>query len=383
MHLRIPMTPKVSFFRVGNGDMTLITLASGRTILIDCNIRSAADDPKDATADVAAQLRDRLRRDGADRPYVDAMILSHPDADHCRGVDTHFQLAPLSDYDAEGDKIVIREMWSSPIVFRRACRSHVLCPDAKAWNKEAKRRVAVFKAKGACDVSERVRIIGEDEDGKTDDLAAILVRIDEVVWTIDGSSEADFEARLLAPLPKSENDEEEEALSKNDSSIVFQFSLGDAGLDPILFLSGGDAEVGIWERLWARKSTTPEHLSYDLLQTPHHCSWHSLSWDSWSRCGEQVKVSEGARNALGQALSGAVIVASSKPIKDDDSDPPCIRAKREYRAILTPVKGEFVCVGDGGPEPLEYEITYGGLSLVKAAVRRGPTLIGVTPQGHG
>ena len=35
-------------------------------------------------------------------------------------------------------------------------------PDAKAWNKEAKRRVAVFRSKGSCDVSERVQIIGEE-----------------------------------------------------------------------------------------------------------------------------------------------------------------------------------------------------------------------------
>ncbi|MBU2031160.1 MAG: MBL fold metallo-hydrolase [Alphaproteobacteria bacterium] len=377
------MTPKVSFFRVGNGDMTLITLASGRTILIDCNIRAAADDAGDATPDVCSQLKDRLRRDGAGRPYVDAMILSHPDADHCRGVETHFHLAPLADYVADGGKIVIREMWSSPMVFRRACRSHVLCPDAKAWNKEAKRRVAVFRSKGSCDVSERVQIIGEDEDGKTDDLAAILVRIDEVVWAIDGSSEPNFEARLLAPLPKSDSEDEEEALSKNDSSIIFQFKIADAGVDPVLFLSGGDAEVGIWERLWARKSSTPDHLAYDLLQAPHHCSWHSLSWESWSQKGEDAKVSPDARDALGQARSGAVIVASSKPIKDDDSDPPCIRAKREYRDILAGVKGDFVCVGDGGPEPLEYQIGYGGLSLIKAATPRGPTLIGVTPQGHG
>lgn len=379
------MTAKVSFFRVGNGDMTLITLQSGRTILIDCNIRAAADDPNDETADVASQLRARLRTDDADRLYVDAMILSHPDADHCRGLEKHFHLGPIADYDADGDKIVIREMWSSPMVFRRACRSHTLCSDAKAWNREAKRRVKVFKDEGACKANERVRIMGEDEDGKTDDLAAILVKIDEVTWEIDGSSEDLFEARLLAPLPKSEDDEEEEALSKNDSSIIIQFSLAsEQGNDPVLFLSGGDAEVGIWERLWDRKSSTPEHLAYDLLQTPHHCSWHSLSWDSWSDCGEEAEVSDDARNALGQAQSGAKIVASCKPIQDDDCDPPCVRAKREYEDILDGVNGEFVCVGDDGPDPLEYEIGRGGLTILKAAAtRRGPTLIGVTPQGHG
>jgi hypothetical protein len=42
-------------------------------------------------------------------------------------------------------------------------------------------------------------------------------------------------------------------------------------------------------------------LAYDVLLAPHHCSWHSLSWDSWSDYGEDAEVSSDARNALGQA----------------------------------------------------------------------------------
>ena len=45
------MTARIIFFPVGNGDMTLIGLAdpAETKILIDCNIRSAADDPQDPT----------------------------------------------------------------------------------------------------------------------------------------------------------------------------------------------------------------------------------------------------------------------------------------------------------------------------------------------
>ena len=43
------MTAVITFFSVGNGDMTLIELESGKTILIDVNIRAAADDPDDST----------------------------------------------------------------------------------------------------------------------------------------------------------------------------------------------------------------------------------------------------------------------------------------------------------------------------------------------
>ena len=54
------MTSKISFFPVGNGDMTLIETESKRKILIDMNIRAAADDPDDETPDVAEMLRERL-----------------------------------------------------------------------------------------------------------------------------------------------------------------------------------------------------------------------------------------------------------------------------------------------------------------------------------
>jgi hypothetical protein len=67
------MAAKTEHFQVGCGDMTLITLDSGKTLQIDCNIRMAADDPKDKTADVASQLKDRVKTDADGRPYVDVV----------------------------------------------------------------------------------------------------------------------------------------------------------------------------------------------------------------------------------------------------------------------------------------------------------------------
>jgi hypothetical protein len=115
------MPATITFFPVGNGDMTLIELESGRTILIDVNIRAAADDPNDLTPDVAAKLRQKLKRDSQGRLYVDVFGLSHHDQDHCRGLRTHFHLGPPD--GLSGDKILIRELWSSPMLFRRASNS--------------------------------------------------------------------------------------------------------------------------------------------------------------------------------------------------------------------------------------------------------------------
>jgi hypothetical protein len=384
------MSAQLRFFPVGNGDMTLVTLESGRKILVDCNIRAAADDPDDDTPDVATELWDQLTRDDKGRLFVDAFLLSHPDEDHCRGLKRHFHLGKPADWSKSADKIFVREMWSSPMVFRRASKNHVLSEDALAWKAEARRRVAAYRASpGGITDGDRILILGEDEDGKTDDLQAILVRVDQEFMRVNGNYDATMKARLLAPHPKGDEDEEEER-SKNHSSVVINFSLTGGGVaGACRFLTGGDAEVLIWERMWARHSHHPDWLAYDVLQTPHHCSWHSLSYDSWSEKGEDAEVCEDARKALGQARDGAVIVASSVAIKDDDKDPPCIRAKREYQDIADGAGGSFKCVGEpeSDPKSLVFEIGANGFRAVakvlRPAVIVGSGAVGRQALAHG
>ncbi|HBO9749931.1 metallohydrolase [Pseudomonas aeruginosa] len=370
------MAAKITFFQVGNGDMTLIRLADTRvtTILTDINIRSAADDPDGDQPDVAAALRQRLMYDKDDRPFVDAFMLSHPDQDHCRGLCKHFWLGRPEDYPDDHLKrserrIIIRELWSSPLIFRRRSANHTLCEDARAFNSEARRRVAYWRANGHATSGNRIRIMGEDNDGKTDDLGAILVKSGDTFSQIDGVSSSYFSARLLAPAPHEDDQELEEQLSKNDSSIVMRMEISPSvfSTNKTCFLMGGDARVLIWERMWDRFENTPEVLEYDLLLAPHHCSWRSLSYDSWSEKGEDAKVCEAARNALSQARTGATIISSSNKILDDANDPPSIRAKREYDAIIDEVDGWFSCTGDLKDKAvLEFEVASDG-KLVRAA----------------
>jgi len=390
------MTASIRFFPVGNGDMTLVVLESGRKVLIDCNIRAAADDPDDDTPDVATELRGLLERDAEGRLYVDAFLLSHPDQDHCRGLKTHFHLGKLSDWSKSADKIVIREQWSSPMVFRRASKSHVLCEDALAWASEARRRVAAYRSSLTASDGDRILILGEDQDGKTDDLQSILVKVDQEFMRVNGNFDFTMKARLLAPHPVGDDDEEE-ARSKNHSSVIINFSLTGGGVaDACRFLTGGDAEVLIWDRMWERHASHAEWLAYDVLQSPHHCSWHSLSYDSWSEMGEDAEVCENARKALGQVRQGAVIVASSVAVKDDDNDPPCIRAKIEYEDMVDEVAGSFKCVGEpeNAPASLVLEIGANGFRILakvlrpaivigSGAVGRQALAHGEQPRSHG
>lgn len=383
-------TPEITFFPVGNGDMTLIKLSSGRTILIDINIRQPGEDVRDVLKD----LRDRLDEDKEGRPYVDVMVLSHPDQDHCRGLREHFYLGPLIDYPTTGvpSKIIIREMWSSPLVFRRASKYHTLSDDARAWNKEAKRRVALFRDEGELEDGDRILIMGEDADGKTDDIPEIVVKTDQIITTVAGKKQENFSALLLAPMA-ADDEQDADELSKNESSIIINYSIGTGAIaDAVKFLSGGDAEVYIWEKQWKRHKDDTSALEYDLLSTPHHCSWHTLSWHSWSKMKEDAEVSEDARHALSQTRAGAYIVASSCPILDDDNDPPCIRAKREYEAIARAASGKFVNTSvhptEKNPEPMVFEVMSGGVKA-KWKVAAAPaaasvaTAFGSQPLSHG
>lgn len=396
------MPTTITFFPVDNGDMTLLKFgdAAGTTLLIDVNIRQSADDPSAPEyRDVAKDLRNQLKKDSNGRPYVDAFLLSHPDQDHCRGIDRHFHLGALSDYpDDEKEnadkKIVIREIWSSPIVFRRASKNHTLCEDAKAFNKEARRRVEVNrKEQFVVAHGDRIKVLGADVGNKTNDLAPILHEVGSTFNTICGAPSWYFSAHLLGPFEPQDKEDQEELLAKNQSSVIINFKLAADILnsDGANFLTGGDAEAYIWSEQWARHSDEPSVFKFDLLQAPHHCSWHTLSDDSWSEKKRNAKVNTNARKALSQAMEGAIIVSSSKPILDDDNDPPCIRAKEEYEDILSAVGGTFYCTGEypseKAVEPLVFTIGSGGVTP-PAKKSGGTKLAGVAgtakaPMPHG
>lgn len=390
------MSAKVTFFPVGNGDMVLISLFDETNILIDVNIRSAADNPDDDTCDVASELRKRIKTDDKDRPYVDAFVLSHPDKDHCTGLMNHFHLGKPEDYvdeppEGEGKKIFVREIWSSPMVFRRASKNHTLTPDAKAFKTEAKRRVNLYKEKTGDGISDgdRILIIGEDENPeKTLGLEGILIKQGQTFRSINGKDSNAAWMRVLGPFPK-QDEEEEKSLVKNHSSIIIQYHIASdvdqTHSEACVFLSGGDAEVAIWKKLWAKHQHNTDNLKYDLLLAPHHCSWHVLSFDSQSQC-DDPKVDEDAKLALSQANEGAIIVSSSKAIKDDNSDPPSYAAKQEYLSIAT----NFKCTGEypneTSHEPMEFIIAADGPqapSKKKASVAAAAIATAREPHYHG
>jgi len=391
----------IHHFPVGNGDMSLIRFASGSkyiTVLVDTNIRQICEKDDDK-CHVLEELHALLDKDSEGRPYVDAFILSHPDEDHIRGFESSFHTGSEDTYkfskkDDEFDKIVIKEIWSSTLVFKRKSKNHSLCPDALVFNTEANRRIELYrKTKNIGVEGDRVRLIGKDDDAKTSDIPNIVYDIDDTIQYINEKFIPELNAYVLGPRPDSEF-EGEESPDKNLSSIIIRWGIASNGFSKTTnkILLGGDASVEAWEIIWSKYKSDLEKLEYDILLAPHHCSWHTLSHDSYKK-SSNPKISEDAKSALSQANDGAVIVSSSDTILNNKNDPPNHQAMLEYKSILKSGGGVFKCLNDHKPsknkfpEVLVYRLTYTGPQLEKKASNKekvGAGLGGVgSTIGHG
>ena len=266
-------------------------------------------------------------------------------------------LKPKGDEEA---KVIIRELWRHTEVLERGIRKTIpSAHDAKAFNKEMKRRVKLFQKNDTIqDEGDRAIIIGKDVEGKTDGLEEIVREIDTSFSKVNERDiSSKLEIFLLGPLEQQQDEPDEDFEKKNRQSIVMQLNIKEGSYSNLILMCG-DAECFVWETFWDKYKNT-DRLDYDLLSIPHHCSWHCLSYDSQSDC-DDPQVCEKAKKALSQKKSGASLIAQSKPIKNEDDDPPSQAAKDEYLSITE----NFFCTDEhpkeGKAESLEFNLTGDG-----------------------
>jgi hypothetical protein len=349
----------VTYFPVGNGDTSLVRLTDGTTFIIDLNITEDASNENDPTRyDVQTHLVREVRSDGDGRLHADAFLLSHPDQDHCRGFATVFYQGDPSKYgqnDRKAGRIIIDELWFAPRLFWPW--GEKLSDDAKAFKREANRRMTLHR--GGSEArrlpGNRIRILGYTDNPELVGLGDLITVPGNSVNVINGSVKRDFALFIHAPFRK---DTDDRLKDRNDTSVVLRASFAaDAQTDAALVFFGGDARCLIWEAIIDKSDAAT--LAWDLFLAPHHCSWTFFS----ELPSENKKPSQQIIEFLKQhKRQGAVVVASSKPIKDDEDNPPHHEAKEIYCGIVG--EKRFLCTcehpNEKTPTPIVFRMTKNG-----------------------
>ena len=354
------MKHSIKFYPVGNGDCNLITIGgASKKMMFDCNFRQKAEEDNDEMYDVLGDLLDNeLTTKKCGLPFLDAFLLTHPDQDHCRSFADKFY---LGDPDAvpqsakDNNKILIGELWYSPRVFEELTGD--LNADAKAFKKEAKRRMDIYKSnKNKADKDgNRIRIIGWTDNPDLEGLEDRIVTPGNTISKVNGTNCRYFEMFIHAPF-KVDIDGEDRNMTSIASQLRFKSEKNTTNIARVFL--GGDTEWRIMEIIM-NETTDDDYLKWDLMEAPHHCSYKFFADD------REEDPNQASLDFLEKSEDGAFVVSSSKVVKKNSDNPPCQKAKNRYTDRVG--ESNFFCTSgekdDDTEKPIIFDIEDGEVVL--------------------
>ena len=359
------MESTIKIYPVGNGDHSVISVYEDNyttNIMVDCDIRKSSEGDEDpAKFDVKADLLRCLPR-RSDMLYVDVLILTHGDYDHCRGFEEHFYQGDPRKYsnaDKKNDRIFIDVLWFSPMALQECGND-----DAEAFKKEARRRIKLHNdASPDKDLpGNRIVIIGYNGNEELSDLNTVRKVPGNVVTKFNERQLSTFSIFIHAPYKK----QLARVDDLNHTSIVFQARFKEKKESTdfcVLAMFGGDADYIAWDIIMSSSidHKNEDALNWDLLLAPHHCSW-----TFFNESGEK-EPTDSSLVVLDYKRKGGIIISSSKPILNDDKNPPSYKAKQEYLKKLDK-SSQFLNTAiepyQVYPEPIVFIVTPNGPARV-------------------
>lgn len=354
------MKHSIKFYPVGNGDCDLITIGgANKKMMFDCNFRKKAEEENEEMYDVLDDLlTNELTTKKCGLPLLDAFLLTHPDQDHCRSFADKFFLGdpdtvPQSAKDDK--KILIGELWYSPRVFEEL--SGELNADAKAFKKEAKRRMDLYKSNSnkADKDGNRIRIIGWTDNPDLKGLEERIITPGNTISEVNGTSCRYFEMFIHAPF-KDDIEGEDRNMTSIASQLRFMSDKYNENIARVFL--GGDTEWRVIQEIM-NKTSNDDYLKWDLMEAPHHCSYKFFADD------REDDPNQASLDFLDKSEDGAFVVSSSKIVKKNSDNPPCQKAKNRYTDRIG--KSNFFCTGgekvDDAENPIVFDIEDGEVAL--------------------
>ncbi|TMX38225.1 hypothetical protein [Vibrio sp. Hep-1b-8] len=346
-------TQGVTFWPIGNGDSTTVSINDDVKLQIDLHHMVAAEDEDEEYFPVVDHLVEELPEiDG--KPYLSVFALTHPDKDHIQG------------FDKLLDEATIGELWLTPRIFD----DEELSKEADAFYEEAdRRRKLAIEKNGDLESGDKIRIFGYssilEEDkfkGFPEDL---LTLPGESLSLLDGEDlGAEFHAFIHSPFKAEEDDE------RNDTSLGMQISLGDEN-DDLKVLIFGDLKHDSLRKIIdiSKTNENEDKLEWNILLAPHHCS-KSVMYTK-DENDKNIFQREMMDDLESYCLDIGYVVSSSKSIPASNKkgdNPPHAIAKERYEEI---VSTDFLCTHNDeseDAEPIVFEKTDNALVLNGEAV---------------
>ena len=262
----------------------------------------------------------------------------------------------------------------TPMLFTDATSS-----SAKALKKEANRRRNLYDDNSPAKdkAGNRLVIIGYDGNKRYDKVPSYIPG--DSIKEINGKIMSLLEFFVHSPFKDSLVEGRAEA-DKNGTSIVMQarFKYLSSDTQPsALYLFGGDADHYIWKEIQnqSKNHNNDKKLDFDIFMAPHHCSWTYFNDVPYKKGVTDTPVDSSKNLITKHKTSGAVIIASSKQIKDDDDNPPHYPAKEEYIKLIGSDK--FISLAEEpdskNPKPVIYEVTSSGFQRKDKNQQTGST----------
>lgn len=355
---------KITLFPLGNADTSLIELANGKRILIDYADMKDSTDNDDNRIDLPENLKKILGDDDA----IDVVVFTHIDTDHIKGSPELFNLLYADAYQSE-DRIDINEMW----VPAAAIVEEGVESDSRIIRQEARHRfkkgegIKVFSTPG------QLNNWADDNGIDLDSRSHLIINAGEIIEDFDLYSDG---LEIFVHSPFASRTEDGTLTDRNKDAIALNCKFHVDGTETLFntFSDLGSEEIEDIVSI-SEFYNNSDRLQWDIFKIPHHCSHKSLdnvTAEEFSEPNETV-----AKLYEEYANDSPLIISSSRPIRNEDSDPPNHQAAKFYREVVSAKSGEFKVTMEhptkNSPKPLVIKITGGGSEIVKTpAMGVGP-----------
>lgn len=351
---------KVIFYPLGNADTCLIELENGKIMLFDYAHVCDGEDEDDKRINLAEALSEYLEE--SDRDYLDVVAFTHLDADHICGAPDFFHFEHAKKYQGEG-RIRIDTLYvpaGAIIEEGSESEARIIRAEARYRMREGE-GIRVFSRPG------QLEKWLEDQGLSLEDREELITDAGQIVPEFSLDTDG---VEIFVHSPFARRSENDNTIDRNIDSLALHILFRIDDTETKLFLSSDlnyEALTNIVNI--TRNHNNEKRLEWDILKTPHHCSYLSLSSDKGKEQTEPV--SEVKWLLEEQAMNRGQIISTSKPIPTTDSDdqPPHRQAANYYKEVVTSIDGEFLVTmenpNEEAPEAIVIEIDNLGATYKK------------------